>query len=290
MAEPAAAAPLPASVSGSSSLDFITHVSTRIESAALLLGTAFVEAGVRDFRPRRLRRIQIHDARGRFFWYSGLVEDCLARSREVRNALVHAWVPTPHAERLAGEAFSLLCELTPARTELQTLCSIDRARAFAALAGHLDAVILQVERSATLLGEVSAAAMEDDDRAFAEIHDDLLRKANGGVSLTEAAALVGVTRQALHKQIKAGTVLGMMDGPRLVLPRAQFVPHEDRHTPAPGLGEVLKLFAVAGPWAALQFLVEPDPNLADTPLRALVAGRTEAVLSAARAYLGEDED
>ena len=41
-----------------------------------------------------------------------------------------------------------------------------------------------------------------------------------------------------------------------------------------------------GHWAAMQFLIEPDPNLETTPMDALKGGRVEAVMAAAQAYLG----
>jgi hypothetical protein len=60
----------------------------------------------------------------------------------------------------------------------------------------------------------------------------LLARAGGGASLTEA----------LHKCVKAGTVLGMMDGAALVLPRIQFVAQAERTTVAPGLRDVVRIF------------------------------------------------
>jgi hypothetical protein len=99
-----------------------------------------------------------------------------------------------------------------------------------------------------------------------------------------------MSRQAVHKRIKAGTILGLMDGAELVLPRGQFVQIGSGFRPALGLGDILVHFAVAGPWSALQFLVEADPNLGDVPLRVLTEGRIDAVVDAAKAYLGIDED
>ena len=112
-----------------------------------------------------------------------------------------------------------------------------------------------------------------------------METAGGGLSLTEAAALLGVSRQAVHKRVKAGTVLAMMDGSELVLPRNQFT----QAGVVPGLGAVLRHFKVAGAWSALQFLVEPDSNLGGIPLHALVAGRVEDVVHAAKAYLGIED-
>ena len=100
---------------------------------------------------------------------------------------------------------------------------------------------------------------------------------------------LGVTRQALHKRIKAGTALGMMDGEELVLPKLQFVSSGEKVRLVKGLGEVISLFERSGGWSALQFLVEKDPNLAAAPIEALNAGKVEAVVAAARAYLSLDE-
>jgi hypothetical protein len=39
----------------------------------------------------------------------------------------------------------------------------------------------------------------------------------------------------------------------------------------------------------LQFLIDADPNLADTPQRILAVGRIDDVVTAAKAYLGLNE-
>ena len=54
--------------------------------------------------------------------------------------------------------------------------------------------------------------------------------------------------------------------------------------------DVVKVFSVAGGWSALQFLVEPDPNLAKPPIEALSEGRVGDVVNAAKAYLDAVED
>jgi hypothetical protein len=80
-----------------------------------------------------------------------------------------------------------------------------------------------------------------------------------------------------------------MHGAELVLPRVQFVEREGNFEFVSGLSEVLKLFGVAGGWSALQFLVDADPNLAETPIQALATGRIDDVVNAARAYLDANE-
>ncbi len=83
----------------------------------------------------------------------------------------------------------------------------------------------------------------------------------------------------------------MMQGTELVLPRVQFVTAGNRTRLIEGLSQVVTLFdeAQAGGWSALQFLIEPDPNLGGVPIRILSEGRVDAAVSAARAYLGLDE-
>ena len=134
-----------------------------------------------------------------------------------------------------------------------------------------------------------AAATAPDPNRFAEVSAALLARAGGGLSLTQGAGLLGVSRQAVHKRVKAGTLLGMMNGAGLVLPKAQFAGNNGRFEALSGLAQVLRLFKSAGGWAALQFLAERDPNLAATPFEALSAGRANDVVHAARAYLDLDE-
>lgn len=275
-----------------SALRLIALFPSRIDSAAILLSAAFSEGAVADFRPGSVRRKPAKQA-SHYKWYSEVVHTCIHRSREVRNALVHHWEPKGRAERLAIGAFAVLCDLTPASQELVALCRHDRSRAFSELAKQLDVITLQFELSANLLAEVEAIAAPhgpSDEQRFAELRTALLEKAGGGLSLTDAASWLGITRQALHKRIKSGSALGMMNGAELVLPRAQWSEVEGKPKFLPGLDEVIKLFVTAGGWSALQFLVESDPNLATTPLAALLEGRIEQVVNAARAYLDADEE
>jgi hypothetical protein len=275
----------------SPALRLVVMFSNRIHGASLLLSAAFLEAAVPDFRPPARHGSA---RRARSSWYDQIVNTCLDRSREVRNALVHRWTPTARAERLALNAFVLLSDLTPASTELQ-LCRYDRPRAFSELARHLDLLTSQFSLSADLLAEVEAVERppaRTEERRFADLATGLLERAGGGMSLTEGAKLLGISRQALHKRVKAGSALGMMQGAELVLPRVQFVTGEGKTRLLNGLSKVVTLFETskAGVWSALQFLIDPDPNLGGTPLDALREKRVEAVVNAARAYLGVDED
>lgn len=274
-----------------STVQRISEFSARIDQAALLMSAAFMEANVTDFPGARSSR-PLRQTATSAQWYTQVVETCVQRAREVRNALVHRWTPTGRAEHLAADAFMVLSGLSPAANELVRLYEIDRTGAFSQLAKQLEASALQFELSAGLLAEVDAKDnSRSSDAQFSELREALLKRAGGGLSLTEAASLLQVTRQAMHKRVKTGSVLGMMDGSTLVLPHAQFVNRNSKYEVISGLSGLLKLFETAGGWSALQFLVEPDPNLTGkTPLSILAEGRVEDVLSAARAYLDVSGD
>ena len=266
----------------------------RIQSAALLMSAAFQEAAVADFDFVQIRSMPTDRLNAKSTWYHSIVDHILDRSKQLRNALVHNWTPTPRSERLAIDAFVLLSDLTPARTELLRLCQYDRPRAFSELAKHIGLAADQFRLSADLLAEVEGASRRRElptEERFSEISNALLQKAGGGVSLTEGAKLLRTSRQALHKRVKLGSALGLMRGAELTLPRVQFVGEADSPKIVEGLGSVVKLFdiAKAGRWSALQFLIEKDPNLGDTPIHMLTQGRVQDVANAAKAYLDAGE-
>jgi hypothetical protein len=281
------------SASATPALQLVMVFNNRIHGAAVLMSAAFLEAAVSDFKvPITRRGTARHHSPSS--WYEQVISTCVVRSLEVRNALVHRWQPTARAERLATDAFVLLTDLTPARTELLQLCRYDRPRAFTELAKHLELLTDQFRLSAHLLAEVEGkerpAALAGEQR-FAEISAELLERAGGGMSLTNGAKLLGTTRQALHKRVKAGSALGMMQGTELVLPRLQFESADGRTHLIDGLSQIVRLFdeSKAGRWSALQFLIEQDPNLGNAPIRFLSEGRVDDVVNAARAYLGFEE-
>ncbi len=124
--------------------------------------------------------------------------------------------------------------------------------------------------------------------------ETLLTGAGGGLSLTEAAEKLGMSRQALHKRVKEGSVLGMMRGSKIAIPSVQFVLHKGVIGLTPGMQEVVQVFdlAEASRWDCLQFLLDTDPNLDMLPVDALQKGHpagVAGVVRAARAYLGIGE-
>src|SRR5665213_662600 len=280
--------------SASPALNLVFVFNYRIQSAALLMSAAFHEAAVDDFDFVSVRSTPVHRRHARSTWYHSIIHNALDCSNQLRHALIHRWTPTPRAERMAIDAFVVLSDLTPARTELLRLCRYDRTRAFSELAKHIDLATNQFRLSANLLAEVEGATRTPElspEERFSAISRAVLQRAGSGLSLTEAAKLLGVSRQALHKRVKLGTALGLMDGSELTLPKFQFVDEGKHKKVVEGLGPVIKLFdtAKAGRWSALQFLVERDPNLGGVPGQALKDGRVREVFDAAIAYLDASE-
>jgi hypothetical protein len=104
----------------------------------------------------------------------------------------------------------------------------------------------------------------------------------GTISAPAVAELLGITRQAVDKRRRAGTLLGLPTGRRgYAYPVWQFA---DGGT-LPGLTEVLAALAWAGPWTQVMFLLNHNVWLDERrPLDALRQGRRDAVVEAAHRY------
>lgn len=267
----------------------IAQFQERMDRAAILLSCAFADSEVKDFKTLG-RQSPIRSADPQLGWYASVVNSALTRFREVRNALVHRWTPTPEAELLYHEAFNCLVALTPAADELSRLRQLDPARASSELARLLDPIAEEIAATAKLHASLSGEGGSEAERLEAA-QKAILATAGDAWSLRQAAEALEVTKQALHKRVRAGTVLGVMLGSRLALPRVQFRQHGASTRHVGGLGPIIKMFrdAGAGEWSALQFLVHLDPNLSARPIDALWARRTKAVQEAAAAYLGLGE-
>lgn len=273
----------------------LTRLMVYIDQAALLMSAAFAAADIRDFTPgRRRQTIRPKDDATR--WYAHLTNDLRARLSEIRNSLVHGWPPSSEADALAAEAVVLLAELTPVPSQIVALYRSHRAAGLAELARHLEIVDRQYALAASLVGRLEAgeggcSSPEPAAAGFAAAREALLAAAGGALSLTEAAKALGVTRQNLHKRIHTGSALGMLLEDRIVVPKLQLVGGDGRTTVVPGIERVMRPFlaAKAGAWSALQFLLDPDPNLGRPPIEALRAGNIAGAEQAARAYLGLDD-
>lgn len=112
---------------------------------------------------------------------------------------------------------------------------------------------------------------------------NLLERAGGTLQAGEVATLLRVSRQAVGKRRKAGTLLGLLVGRRgFEYPACQFVDG----AVVDGLAEVLSAFAEdVDPWMRLAFLVTGNHALGgEQPLDMLRRGEVEAVVRAARIY------
>lgn len=169
--------------------------------------------------------------------------------------------------------------------------------AFARLAGSVDPWVLgdvasQSSDYAVLFHalkqpEVLAALREDDPLAEARLAGlrsrELLLQAEGGaVNVEKAAALLGISRQAVDRRRKAGKLIALTMGRRgYRYPIWQFT-----HNGAlPGLGAVLARLGVYGPWMQTAWFVNPNTRLEGaTPLTELRDGHVERVVDAAAMY------
>lgn len=107
-----------------------------------------------------------------------------------------------------------------------------------------------------------------------------LLEESGYMTATNAAEILGVTKEAVRKRVRGGTLIGMKVGARLAIPSVQFA---DRAV-VPGLSAVLSAMSIHNPWMRLEWLLAPEPRLDDqTPIGVLKAGNDqERVVGAAR--------
>ena len=116
----------------------------------------------------------------------------------------------------------------------------------------------------------------------ARMKRNLLRECGGGWSASEVAEFLNITRQAVQKRRKKGTLLAVNPGGGgYVFPIWQF----DDGGVIAGLEKVLTSFVVENPWTKLSFFLTGDPRLGGrTPIDALRAEEVEAVRRAAASY------
>ncbi|TAY83463.1 helix-turn-helix domain-containing protein [Rhizobium leguminosarum] len=107
-----------------------------------------------------------------------------------------------------------------------------------------------------------------------EHRQNLIERAGGTMSAEDAGRILGISRQAVDKRRRAGTLLAVREGSDWRYPFCQL----DQGEVIAGISDVVRGFAAAGPWIALDFLLAPDTVLGGrTPLQALRDGDREAV-------------
>ena len=107
----------------------------------------------------------------------------------------------------------------------------------------------------------------------------LLLEAEGGTaSGQEMADLLGITRQAVDKRRKSGTLLAIPTGSNdWRYPRWQL---QDQQV-LPGFDKVMKAFDGRGPWTRFHFLLSPNERIGGKrPLDALRVGNVDKVVEA----------
>lgn len=101
------------------------------------------------------------------------------------------------------------------------------------------------------------------------------------MSRTEAAALLGISDQAVTGALEAQRILGFKRGRRWLLPAWQFDPEAERGV-LPALGQLAAVFP-GGVVSLSGWATRPHPDHAGrTPRDALAQGEADAVLRSAR--------
>jgi len=112
--------------------------------------------------------------------------------------------------------------------------------------------------------------------------EELLQAEGGAIGASEAAKLLGVTRQSVDNRRRANQLIGLSLGRRgFLYPIWQFT----QNGTLPGLIETLAALQRFSPWMQVQFMTTGDTHLGgSTPLMALQEGRAHDVLRAAQAF------
>jgi hypothetical protein len=116
----------------------------------------------------------------------------------------------------------------------------------------------------------------------AGIKRDLLASAGGGLTSSQVATALGITRQAVEKRRGRRGLLAIPSGSGDYLyPACQFT----QNGVIPGLEDVLRAFRILSPWTQLSALVARSPALSgSTILEALKSGEIERATAIAASF------
>nr|WP_294545287.1 hypothetical protein [uncultured Rhodopila sp.] len=99
---------------------------------------------------------------------------------------------------------------------------------------------------------------------------ELLERCGATLTAEQAGKLIGISRQAIDKRRRSGTLIGLRQGGSWHYPQCQF--DEQRHEVIAGLPRLLEAMRGSSPWVILDFLLAPDQTLnGRTPLEVLRA-------------------
>jgi len=116
---------------------------------------------------------------------------------------------------------------------------------------------------------------------------ELLSAEGGPLGVSEVCDRLGISRAAIDKRRRTGTLVGIVDRGRPVLyPAWQFT----GSGLLPGLADVLRVIGVDDPWMRMQFFLTYDPDLESRPLDALREGRLADVIVVAKRYGRQGDD
>lgn len=143
----------------------------------------------------------------------------------------------------------------------------------------------------TLARFLTEAASRDEVRALdplaaafargAALQDELLRRAGGSWSVSEVAAHLNVSRQAVDKRRRRGTLLAVEAGDSYRYPLCQF----DESGVVDHLPSVLQAMPTESGWTRLSLLFSPVSRGEEaTVLDAVRAGRVDDALHAVRSW------
>jgi hypothetical protein len=116
----------------------------------------------------------------------------------------------------------------------------------------------------------------------AAVKRELLTGGGGGLSSTQVASALGITRQAVDKRRLRRALLAVPSGSgEYVYPACQFT----SDGVVPGLEEVLRAFRIRSPWTQLSALIAPAPALGGkTIIEALKCGAIERAVAIAASF------
>jgi len=116
----------------------------------------------------------------------------------------------------------------------------------------------------------------------AAIKQELLTSGGGGLTSSQVASALGITRQAVDKRRIRLALLAVPNGSgEYLYPACQFT----STGVIPGLEEVLRAFQIRSPWTQLSALLAPAPALGGrTILEALKSGAIERAIAIAASF------
>jgi hypothetical protein len=199
-----------------------------------------------------------------------------------------AWLD---AERLEGDTLrgSVLKRLAPAVQHLVRISPDQQLLDALSTNTGIDALIhlISGENAAAQVASSTEDPLREARARAAKRFSELLAAEGGPIGVDDASKSLRITRAAVDKRRKSGTLIGIEDGGRAILyPSWQFTPTGL----LPGLQESLQAMAITDPWMRMQFFLTVDSELGERPLDALRGGRIGLAIAAAKRYgrLGED--